>query len=79
MYNQRTFTRSNVQNDHVNEEQENTARDVVIQNVLNWSLAKDPEALEVPNFERINCKSSTGMSLTNYIFQYLNINKGVLV
>ncbi|XP_018568361.1 transmembrane protein 145-like [Anoplophora glabripennis] len=67
MYNQRAFARNNVQNDHVNEEQE-IARDVAIQNVLNWSLAKDPEALEIPNFDRFHHRSSTASAnsrLTN--------------
>ncbi|KAJ8913743.1 hypothetical protein NQ315_007460 [Exocentrus adspersus] len=61
MYNHRAFARNTAQEDRVNEDQPqpDINRDVAIQNVLNWSMAKNPETLEVPDFERILRRSST--------------------
>ncbi|KAG5900075.1 hypothetical protein JTB14_016047 [Gonioctena quinquepunctata] len=55
MYSQAALRRNEVQNDLKNDR-----RDVIIENVLNWSMAKNPpSAIELPNFETTHNHSST--------------------
>lgn len=54
MYNQKIMK----DNILINEEQKNPALDVSIENVLNWSTAKNLQTLELPSFERNNFRGS---------------------
>ncbi|RZC37360.1 transmembrane protein 145 [Asbolus verrucosus] len=53
MYNQPVH---NIRRESLNEEM-NYTRNLMMENVINWSLAKNVDALEIPSFERINRSS----------------------
>ena len=70
MYYQRRFARpkiSEIEDDSVR--QQAIQRDVQMNNVLNWSIAKNVPALDFPNFERVqNRRHSVGKNLYKKIF-----------
>ncbi|XP_074040351.1 transmembrane protein 145 [Leptinotarsa decemlineata] len=62
MYNRTVLHKNVTQSDNPSDIEENDKRNVMIENVLNWSLAKNTPAIELPRFERTHNHSSTTSS-----------------
>ncbi|XP_060534334.1 transmembrane protein 145-like isoform X2 [Cylas formicarius] len=72
MYNQRAFSRNLSLQQTIEEDNSSPLRDDTVDNVLNWSLAKNIPSLEFPTFERVHRRDSIGSAtskLTDMSFQ----------
>lgn len=58
MYNQKLMRDVTGNNNLTNDEYKNTAFDLAIENVLNWSSAKSIPALEIPKIDEGDGRSS---------------------
>lgn len=72
MYDQKRFSRPQIVElpEDVPESTEDP-KDVAMENVFKWSMAKNIPALDFPGFERVkNKRDSIGKWKTNYNFQF---------